>query len=405
MSDSVPATGPVTAADRIDYLDVLRGFAVMAIFIVNIKAMVMPFPFYMNPSLWASDLDQTIATAQKFIIDDKWRTTFTALYGAGLLMIWQRLEARGEGRGVLFKRTAWLTVFGAIHLVGLWIGDILFTYGLTGFLAILFVRMGTMKLYVFGLIMLAVGTFWMAGFAMAPVYSPEMAAELKPLFWQPTEETIAEQVAIAQGPVWDQVTARAGESVGFIVFYVLLGGGLMVSLALMVLGMALFKTGLYRGTWPVAATLPLGLAALAGAWGLDWIQVQELKASGYDFDVNSLNQWMASLDGYLGAFGYACLISVLVSLGIKFRPVAAVGRMAFTNYITCTLIGTTLGVGHGFGMFGEVSLVFLMGVCAATFVAMLIWSPLWLSALRFGPLEWLWRSLVYGRVQPLRRAA
>ncbi|MEM9838032.1 MAG: DUF418 domain-containing protein [Pseudomonadota bacterium] len=403
MSESVPAAGPVAVGDRIDYLDILRGFAVMAIFIVNIKAMVMPFAFYANSSLWATDLDQHIATIQKFVVDDKWRTTFTALYGAGLLMIWQRLEARGEGRGVLFRRTFWLLIFGAIHLLGLWTGDILFSYGLAGFLAILFVRMGTTKLYIFGLIILLLGTVWMAFFAAGPVYNDELRAELEPLFWAPGPEEIASEVASQQGSIMGQFEARIEGAIGYIGFFVIIGGGLMTTLGLMVLGMALFRSGLYRGVWPIALTFPLGLAALAGAWVLDWIQIQELKASNYSFDVYSLNAWKASLDGYLGALGYGCLISAIVSMGLKFGPVAAVGRMAFTNYITCTLIGTTLAVGHGGGLFGEVSLVFLMGVVVATFIGMLIWSPLWLRFFRFGPLEWLWRSLVYGRAQPLLR--
>ena len=79
MSDTQLSGGPVTAGERIDYLDILRGFAVMAIYIVNIKGMVMPFAYYANPSLWGSDIEQWIAMIQKYVVDDKWRTTFSAM--------------------------------------------------------------------------------------------------------------------------------------------------------------------------------------------------------------------------------------------------------------------------------------------------------------------------------------
>lgn len=403
MSQTIAAGGPVTGTERIAFLDILRGFAVMAIFIVNIKAMVMPFAFYSNPTLWASDLDQTIATLQKFLVEDKWRTTFSALYGAGLLMIHERMVAKGREKGILLKRNLWLMLFGAIHLLLIWVGDILFIYGVTGLLAMFFVRMGTLKLWVFGLVMLALGIVWMGLMSAAPVFLPEMMAELKPMFWQPDGETLQVEIDAMGGGILAQLQHRAAGAVGFIGFYFLFGGMWLGTLGLMVTGMALFRSGLYRGTWKLGLTFPLAIVFLGAAWYLDWIQVQSLVASDYSFKVFSLNGWMMMVDGCVGAFGYACLVSALVSLGIKFGPVAAVGRMAFSNYIACSLIGTTIAGGHAFGMFGRVSLTDLMIVVAVTFVGMLIWSPLWLRAFRFGPLEWLWRSLVYGKLQPLAR--
>ncbi|MEM6817293.1 MAG: DUF418 domain-containing protein [Pseudomonadota bacterium] len=400
---SLPSVGPVATDDRIRYLDLLRGFAVMAIFIVNIKAMVMPFAFYMNASLWPSQTDQLIAVVQKYLVDDKWRTTFTALYGAGLMMMWDRISTRGGTRGVLFRRTAWLTFFGAVHLFGLWTGDILFLYGVTGFLAILFVRMRARTLAVVGLIVLLLGTLWLCAFSAGPVFDPALRAELKPIFWAPSVEQIADEVARQNGPIWPRLSNRVLEGLDYLLFYVVLGGFLPVTLGLMLLGMALYRTGLLKGSWPIRRTLPLAIALLAGAWALDGLQISQLKTSDYDFDVYSLNQWMASIDGYLGSLGFCCLISVLASLGVKFKAVQAVGRMAFTNYIACTLIGTTLGVGHGAGLYGEASLTTLMFIVVATFAAMLLWSVLWLRQFRFGPLEWLWRSLVYGGFQPMRR--
>lgn len=405
MPKTVPAGGPVTSADRIAFLDILRGFAVMAIFIVNIKAMFMPFAFYTNPSMWGSEIDVWIANGQKFLVDDKWRTTFTALYGAGLLMIWDRLSARGADRGVLLRRNLWLIVFGAIHLFLIWTGDILFIYGVTGLVAMLFVRMKMWQLLLFGLLILTLGIAWMGAMSAAPAFVPEMHDALKPKFWAPGPEVLAEEIATMQGGIGGQVAYHVQSAIGYVAFYVIFGGMFAMTLGLMVTGMALFRLGLYRGAWPLAVTAPVAVLALGAAWTLDYHQIRELMASQYDFEVYSLNGWMALIDGVLGALGYACLISALVTMGLRFGPVAAVGRMAFTNYIACSLIGTTMAAGHGLGMYGDVSLVTLMMIVAIVLIAMLTWSPLWLRAFRFGPLEWLWRSLVYGTIQPILRSA
>ncbi|MEM9172390.1 MAG: DUF418 domain-containing protein [Pseudomonadota bacterium] len=395
--------GPILVQERIDYLDVLRGLAVMAIFIVNIKSMVMPFAFYINSSLWLTETDRLIALTQKFLVDDKWRTIFTALYGAGLMMMWTRLSQRGAGRSVLFRRTAWLCVFGAVHLFTIWEGDILFIYGVTGLLAILFLNLKTRTLIITSLAILIIGTAWQCVFAAGPVFDPVLRAELKPLFWAPSPEQIAEEVLRQNGPIGPRVLHRAIGGAEYLLFYFLLGGFWLVTLGLMLCGMTLYRTGLLRGTWSVRVTLPLGVVLLVAAWGLDVVQVNALTDSNYDFDRYSLNQWMASLDGYLGGLAYCCLISALVSFGFKMKALQAVGRMAFTNYIACTLIGTTLGVGYGFGLYGDIALTQLMLVVALTFIAMLIWSQVWLNRFRFGPLEWLWRSLVYRAKQPMRR--
>ncbi|MEM8984343.1 MAG: hypothetical protein AAGC71_15030, partial [Pseudomonadota bacterium] len=308
LQDTNADRGPISPRDRIGYLDLLRGLAVMAIFVVNIKAMVMPYSFYLNPSLWPAATDQLIALVQKYAVDDKWRTIFTALYGAGLMMMWERLAARRASRGVLFRRTAWLSLFGAFHLFGLWMGDILLMYGLVGFLAILFVRRSTRTLLVTSAIVLALGTAWVCLFAAGPVFEPELRAELKPLFWAPSAELIAEEMARQNGPMWPRLSNRMIEALDYLLFYFLLGGFWAVTLGLMLAGMALYRTGLLRGTWPRRVTLPLAALFLGAAWTLDAIQISDLAASDYDFDRYSLNQWMASLDGYLGGFGYCCLI-------------------------------------------------------------------------------------------------
>jgi uncharacterized protein len=395
--------GPTRPTDRLDYLDTLRGFAVMAIFIVNIKAMGMPFAYYSNGALWATDLNQWIASIQMFLVDDKWRTIFTALYGAGLVLIGDRMDARDAGGGRLYTRNFWLMVFGAIHLLLIWGGDILFVYGLVGLIAMQFRRMRARGLFVWGLILLVLGLVWSSLFEMGPAFSAELRAELEPFLWGTDPTALADDIAAMRGGFVEQTAARWENALGYIGFYYLIGGHWLLTLGNMVVGMALFRAGFLRGEWGAITTLVIAIIALAISYGLDAFQIDALAASGNDFGKAVMLTPIAAVDGFAGALGYAALVSSLMAWGLRLPPVAAVGRMAFTNYIACSLIGTTLAGGHAFGLYGSFALTELMGIVIATFVAMLIWSPLWLSVFAFGPLEWLWRSLTYGRLQPLRR--
>lgn len=406
MTASTP-DAPVAAADRIAMMDVLRGFAVMAIFIVNIKGMVMPFAFYMNPEMWGSEFDSHIAMTQKFLVDDKWRTTFTALFGAGIVLISDKAMANGNDRaGLLYRRNLFLLLFGLIHMIGIWIGDILVLYALTGLVAIRFRKMGTRKLFAWAVISFVLGLAWMSAFNMAPLFVPEMsemATKMEGMMWGSDAKMLAEEIEIFQGGVLDQLAYRGISAAMMIPFFVVLSGFWLLTLSIMLFGMGFYRAGLLQGQWRVGKCLTLAAIFLVLAWGLDAVQWAVIHDSENTYEAFVLFAPLATVDGMFGSFGYACLVAGLVGWGVKFRAVAAVGRMAFTNYITCSLIGTTIAGGHAFGYYGTVTNAQLMVVVVATFVGMLIWSPLWLSMFRFGPLEWLWRSLTYGQMQPFRK--
>ena len=120
---------------------------------------------------------------------------------------------------------------------------------------------------------------------------------------------------------------------------------------------------------------------------------------GPAFQFNRLAAPLVSL-GWIGLVMLACKSTLM---GAVTRRLAAVGQMALTNYLMQTIICTTIFYGHGFGQFGYLSRTELFGVVVAVWIVELIWSPLWLARYRFGPFEWLWRSLTYWSPQPMRR--
>lgn len=412
---AVPAaTGgdvPVQPGDRVVAMDVLRGFAVLAIFAVNIKGMVQPFGFYMNPTIWPGAFDQTLGVVQMFLIDDKWRTIFAGLFGAGLVLIAEKAQAAGgagapgmPGRlfGHLFGRLFWLLVFGLVHLIGMWVGDILTLYAVTGFVALLFWQKDAKALWThafwWGLAGTVVFSAVMGSIVLGLTYAPEDMGDVVGELWGTDAAYNDERIALFLGPVTGPIADRAIEGPVFVLGGWAMGMGPIV-LATMLAGMALWKQGYLRGAWSVRAYAITAVVGLCLAYGLDAWRVVSFVGSDWAFETYLLFTGPNVLNGFAGAMGYSALIMLAVKLGVRFAPVAAVGRMAFTSYIACTLVGTTLAGGHGFGLYGAMTLAQSMGVVIATWIGLLIICPLWLRWFRFGPLEWLWRSLTYGRVQ------
>lgn len=398
-------TAPTTDTDRLDFLDVLRGFAVLAIFVVNIKAMGQPFAYYANASLWTGEYDMTVAALQAFLIEDKWRTIFTALFGAGLALAGERAAARGvSGLGFMSRRLFFLALFGLVHLLLIWMGDILFAYALAGFLAMWFRNASAKTLLRLCIASIFVALLWTGAFNSAPALIPEVRAEIEPLLWGVDPEALNEERASMLGGVADHIQARLTAAPEYILLYFLAGGHWLETLGIMFAGMWAYRIGFFSFRLSARVYLIAAIVGFAIAVALDTTRWTILTNSDWDFSAYSFTQTLNQLDGYFGAIGYASLVGLMVRSGFAPRAFAAAGRMAFTNYIACSLIGTTIFYGHGFGLFGALNNLQLMGVVMATFTAILVWSPLWLSKFRFGPLEWLWRSLTYGRVQPLLKA-
>lgn len=398
------ASAPVRGQDRLDFLDILRGFAVMAIFVVNIRAMFASFPYYNNPTLWAGDYDVLVAGFQAFLVEDKWRTVFTALFGAGIALIAERAKARGAASlGLISRRMVFLLIFGLIHLLLIWGGDILTAYAVTGFLVLWFRNAGRRTLFRVAAVALLIALPWNTVFNLGPVFIAEVRAEVEPFLWGSDPAFLAEQTEIALGPIGGQIAARIVGAQEYLFFYFIGGGHFLEMFATMLFGMWLYRIGFLTGALGASVYRRVAIIALGVAIILDSVRWAWLVSSGWTFEAYSFGQLLNQLDGYAGGLGYAALVGLIVCAGVRLRPVAAVGRMAFTNYIACSLIGTTLAFGHGGALFGALTNFQLMGVVAATWIAMLIWSPLWLKSFRFGPIEWLWRSLTYGKAQAFRR--
>ena len=412
MTGPAESTGaaPVAAGARIDAIDVLRGFALLGILVMNVQAFAMPQAAYFNPTAYG-DLEGAnlrVWLAGRMLADQKFMTIFSMLFGAGIALMAGRAEARGDGRRPHYRRMAWLAVIGLLHAHLLWAGDVLFLYAVCGMLVYPLRRQPPGRLLALGAASLAVASAWSVGTGLSLPYWPEeeraaLAAEL----WRPTPELIEAQLAAFRGGWLTQQPVRSAGALAFETL-LLITWGLWRAGGLMLIGMALFRLDVFSARRParfyaalIAVAAAVGLPLTAWGVALDFERGWPL----WSFFVGvQFNYWpsVAVSLGYVGLVMLACRTAALRRFT---RPFAAVGRTALTNYLLQTVLCTTVFYGHGLGWFGSVDRLGQLGVAAGVWAVQLAVSPLWLRRFRFGPAEWAWRSLTYGTRLPIRRAS
>lgn len=402
---------PVTESERISSLDTLRGFALLGILVMNIQSFAMPFSAYFNPTAYGdlTGANYVVWLASHLLFDQKFMTIFSMLFGAGIILLTTRLAARGERPArIHYRRMLWLLLMGMLHAYGLWYGDILVLYAVCGMVVYGMRKWRPRTLLIVGLLVISVGaaTNLLTGWSVQ-FWPPEEIQRFKNDF-DPPPEIIAKELAHYRGGWWDQMPHRAKLTFDFHVFYILVWGMWRAG-GLMLVGMALYKWGVFSLERSpafyarlMAIGLPLG-TALTG-WGVheNFSRNWEFPyPSFYGVQFNYFGSLMASI-GLVGLVLWMCKTGALRGLQAR---LAAVGRMAFTNYLLHTIICTTIFYGHGFGSFGSVPRVGQAGVVAGVWAFQLMVSPIWLRHFQMGPFEWLWRSLTYGEAQPFRRMA
>ncbi len=223
--------------------------------------------------------------------------------------------------------------------------------------------------------------------------------------WQPSPEAIEAELAAFRGGWLDQQPVRFAEALGFQTI-LLITWGVWRAGGLMLIGMALFKHNLFSAQrsagfyWTlIAVAVAVGLPLQAYGLSLDFEHGWQIWSFFVGMQFNYWPSILVSL-GYVGVVMPACRSAALRRFT---RPLAAVGRTALTNYLLQTVLCTTVFYGHGLGWFGSVDRLGQLGVVALVWAVSLVCSPLWLRRFRFGPVEWIWRSLTYGTIPSMRR--
>ncbi|WZP00802.1 DUF418 domain-containing protein [Isosphaeraceae bacterium EP7] len=433
-----PPAEPVAPAGRLASVDVLRGVALLGILAMNIVDFAWPNRVYSNPyaAPGAGPVDVGFWMFNHFVFDTKMMTLFSMLFGAGLVLMTDRAEGRGARLGrVYYRRVSWLLVIGLIHSYLIWAGDILVMYASCGFLLYPCRRWSPKTLLVVGTCLVLMAAPLVVGARGAFSYmkrthervQAETKAGKTPTKWEkrvsdgwaktlkgtkPSHERFQKDIATHRGGYAGIVKERAEELIssqtfGFIFAGWWLAGGRML------LGMGLMKLGVFSGlrsnrfyTWMMVLGYGIGLPLMAIETA---VSLRTGFFAGRPLDYITQGWVLLYLVGSMPVvLGHVGLVMLIVRAGLLSgltRRLAAVGRMALSNYLFDSILCTTLFYGYGLGLYGSVPRPYLMGLTLMIWAFQLTFSPVWLAHFRYGPAEWLWRSLTYWKPQPMRAVA
>jgi len=416
---------------RIEALDFVRGVALCGILLMNITGFGLA-DAYTNPanSGGATGINLWTWIITEVGFEGTQRALFSMLFGASTILLTARLEAAGrtDVGDIYARRNLWLVAFGLVNSwILLWDGDILYSYGIIALFIFPFRKMSPRGLILCGLFTIALMAAWngydtsvtlakhsayeqaVAARSHGARLTPAQTAAIKA--WEDERENFksspqeirddvaqhragyfSTQRAVARGNMWSQ--SRGLYRYFFDMF------------SMMLIGMGLFRLGVLTNDRP--AKLYWGMLVLGYGIGLTTNIIETRWIVGHQFSAVSFAQAAVSYDlGRLGmTVGHLGALLLFVRSGVLGwlrRAFAAVGQMAVTNYLTHSLVCLILFT--GFGLFGQLERHQLYYIVFAIWTAQLIISSIWLRHYRFGPVEWLWRSLTYMQRQPMKRAA
>jgi len=409
------ALEPVEASERNLTLDVLRGFALFGILIVNMALFSWPATYasLATEGLWTTRPDKVADWVVRFVAEGKFYPLFSLLFGWGMTVQMERAKSR-ETSFVRFasRRLVVLLGIGLVHAFLIWEGDILMDYAVFGFLLLAFrnLRPRTLLIWAAAFLMIPVAIYvalWMLlGIgSLVPEVAKEIAKELaaeSESYAQLTEENLR---VFSEG-TWPEIFKMRARNVVFLWQYVWFFAPTLF---------AMFLVGVYAGQRRILqrAEENLGFIRRVLVWGLVLgVIANAVYTIGYELGspLNVDLLWVASIAA-LAVGGPAlclCYVAAIVLMmrrehwRRKLRPLAATGRMALSNYLFQSLVCTTIFYNYGLGLYGSVGRMAGIGIAVLIYAAQVPLSVWWLRRFRFGPVEWLWRTLAYRKRQPMR---
>lgn len=387
-----------SSTNRIHSLDLLRGFAVLGILIMNITSFSQVNIAYMNPMIGAGleGYNQYFHAFNYIFADTRFMSIFSILFGAGVVLFTNNAEAKGKKVGALhYKRMFWLLLFGLLHAYFIWEGDILVAYAICGCLIYLLRKKTIRALLIISIILFIVPlTFNLM------TYYGMTAEELESTFafFYPSSEEITTEVQIMQGSFLEQMPIRLENAIEFqtLVFMI---ETFWRTTSLMLLGMILYRKGILSANKSISYYSKMILIGFGIGLIISLIGLNQSYDSGWSGAyVMSIGANYKLISGVFIATGYIGFVMWCFKKGVFKKlqnRLQSAGRMAFTNYIGMSVICSLIFNGHGLALYGTFDRLQQFLVVVSIWVLILIVSPLVLRKYRYGPLEWLWRKLTY----------
>ena len=412
--------------DRIESLDVLRGFALLGILLVNIVAFGLVSSAFLDPGIYLTPIggiDYIVWAFIELSSEGAMRTLFSILFGAGVVLFVTGSTAKSGW--LHYRRNFWLLVFGLINAyIFLWPGDILVTYALSGFVLWFVRNWKARSLLILATFLILIGS--LQNFAMKNTLEiARDAAEEMKISISKGEEFSEETAEWAQGWIdyeednqaeignipneikkrtssyssaYEYNLEKANEMIYFVLPFFLFLDALMM----MVIGMALFKLGVLDGGRDIKFYIRMMCIGFLTGISINAYEVLLITNSNMDIiETNPYFRFTYHFGRLFMGLGYLGLVILLIKIekleSLRFR-LACVGRMALTNYLMHSVIALFIFTGAGLGLLGKFSWSQLYLFVLLIWVIQLYISPLWLKYFYFGPVEWLWRLLTYLKI-------
>jgi len=380
--------GPTALNERVVALDMMRGFSLLGIFIVNMLAFHSPY-YYVNPYTWytnPSDADtfQWIDIALQGSV----YPLFSMLFGYGLTMQFAKsVERVASFTKMAVRRLTVLLILGILHAFLIWSGDILITYALSGFILIWLLRLSRAWLISIALVLYLLPNLGLA-------FLSYVVARMGEGYYAAVQEIESSIVAFGTGS-WREIFVQRAADWSYA--NIESGSVFLVGITIlpyMLLGAAAAKGRLIERTsnkkvfWIVLTILALAVG-------------YAIKVLPFSVEADFFYMFVQDIfGGPLVAIGYAGLIALLSQLTIfrkVFNPVAKVGRMSMTTYLTQSIVATTIFYSYGLGLYGKMDLVTGTWLAVGVFIIQIIFAEIWFTKFKQGPVESLWKQATYGK--------
>ena len=385
-------------AVRISSLDVLRGVGVLGMLAVHIQLFAYPSLARWNPTAYGDfqGLNWWVWLATSVLADGKFISIFAMLLGVSIVMLPSRAAdpALAAWRAHARRMSA-LLVLGLAHAYLLWYGDMLVSLALCGAVVFFARRLSPGWLLALGGLALAAGSAISFTLTWATAQADPVALAAWRAQWTPRPEVIALEIAQYRGGWLDQMAHRVPAALetqtwdfASRLFWQISG--------LMLIGMALFKLQVLNAARSRAFYLRMAIGGFGAGALLISLALWRSSATAWDLlDFARVSQQLHYWGNFLVALGWVALVMLLCQRGWQLRPVAAVGRMALSNYLLQSLICTTIFYGHGLGLFGQIDRAGQLLIVLVVWAFQLLASSAWLRHFTVGPVEWLTRWFVF----------
>jgi uncharacterized protein len=399
---------PVRAQERIEVLDVIRGFALLGILIANMAWFSTPALYYeiLGKNMWTGFWDTTTSWFINLLVQGKFYTMFSFLFGLGFAIFFERAKEKTAYPKFLFYRRLFiLLIIGLAHAFFIWYGDVLVAYALLGFLLPLFFNRKPKTLIKWSISLFSVFLLFlflvMGLLALGKMFNESAINDSLQPFYADMESRIDCSFHIySQGTFAEIMSQRISDTL--FAFNQIFTGIFVI--------FPLFLFGLYAGKKKFFQNIETNLILIRKIW--KWSLVIGLTMSVVKFifknltgaDFYSLYTAIHTGFGFLGDTGLCLFFMTSIILlyrntkwVLKLKPLADMGKMALSNYLLQSIICTTIFYSYGLGLYGKVGVALGLVLAVVIFIAQIFISKYWFKRFQFGPVEWLWKSLTYGK--------